>query len=386
MPRFHRLTAIALAAALACLSPSFAAGPGVPAAANAQSLPTAQDGYFQRIERMADGVWLIAQPQPFHIQPIGNVMVVEQEDGLVLVDAGGSPGAGRRIVELVRSVSDKPVKAVAITHWHGDHALGLSAIAQAWPQAEVIATDTTASHLRGRSMQAYPKGAPDTRLQAAFDQRLEGLDGFLRDTLAKPDLPAADRRGFEASQRLLNQYRIDTRELYLVLPTRTFGERLLLDDPRRPVELRHPGRANTDGDLVAWLPKQRVLATGDLLVAPVPFGFNAYPADWLRSLQSLKALQPAVWIPGHGPAMRDGAYTDRVIALIGHTRDAVAPLAARKVGMDQAKKDIDLSADRKRFVGDDAWLMRWFDRYWTQPFIDAAYREATGQPIEQGEG
>ena len=386
MHRFHRLTVIALAAALACPSPSFAAGPGVPAAANAQALPTAQDGYFQRIERVADGVWLIAQPQPFHIQPIGNVVVVEQEDGLVLVDAGGSPGAGRRIVELVRSVSDKPVKAVAITHWHGDHALGLSAIAQAWPQVEVIATDTTASHLRGRSMKAYPKGVPDATQQAAFDQRLEGLDTFLRDTLARPDLSVADRRGFEASQRLLNQYRLDTRDLYLVLPTRTFGERLLLDDPRRPVELRHPGRANTDGDLVAWLPKQRVIATGDLLVAPIPFGFNAYPADWLRSLQSVKALQPAVWIPGHGPAMRDDGYADRVIALISHTRDAVAPLAARKVGVDQAKKDIDLSADRKRFVGDDAWLMRWFDRYWTQPFTDAAYREATGQPIEQGEG
>lgn len=386
MPRFHRLTAIALVAALACPSPSFAAGPDVRAASETQALPTAQDGYFQRIERVADGVWLIAQPQPFHIQPIGNVVVIEQDDGLVLVDAGGSPGAGRRIVELVRSVSDKPVKAVAITHWHGDHALGLSAVAQAWPRAEVIATDTTASHLRGRSMQAYPKGAPDTALQAAFDRRLDGLGDFLHDTLARPELSAADRRGFEASQRLLNQYRIDTRDLYLVLPTRTFGERLLLDDPRRPVELRHPGRANTDGDLVAWLPKQRVLATGDLLVAPIPFGFNAYPADWLRSLQSLKAMRPAVWIPGHGRAMRDDAYVDRVIALISHTRDAVAPLAARKVGVDQAKKDIDLSADRKRFVGDDAWLMRWFDRYWTQPFTDAAYREKTGQPIEQGEG
>ena len=386
MPRFPRVTALALVVALGCASPSFAAGSGVVPAARMPALPTAQDGYFQRIERVADGVWLIAQPQPFHIQPIGNVVVIEQDDGLVLIDSGGSPGAGRRIVELVRGVSAKPVKAVAITHGHGDHALGLSAIAQAWPRAEVIATGTTAAHLRGRSMKAYPKGAPDAPLQAAFDQRLDGLDTFLRDTLAKPELSDADRRGFEASQRLLDQYRIDTRDLYLVLPTRTFGERLVLDDPRRPVELRHPGRANTDGDLVAWLPRQRVLATGDLLVAPIPFGFNAYPAQWQRSLQSLKALRPAVWIPGHGAPMRDDAYVDRVIALIGHTRDAVAPLAARKVGVEQAKKAVDLSADRERFAGDDAWLARWFDRYWTQPFTDAAYREATGQPIEQGEG
>ena len=148
----RRFLAAALAAS-SCLSAL--------AFAQAPSLPTQQDGYFQTITRVADGVWLIAQPQPFHVQPIGNVVVVEQADGLVLVDGGGSPGVGRRIAELVRSVSRKPVKAVAITHWHGDHVLGLSSIVQAWPKADIIATDITDAHLRGRSMKAYPKGAPD---------------------------------------------------------------------------------------------------------------------------------------------------------------------------------------------------------------------------------
>lgn len=348
--------------------------------------PTEADGYFQRISRIDEGVWLIAQPQPFHVQPIGNVVVIEQSDGLVLIDSGGSPGAGRRIVDLVRGVSDKPVKAVALTHWHGDHVLGLGAIVRQWPDAQVIATDVTASHLRGRSMQAYPQRAPDAQRQAAFDQRLDGVDAFVRDALAKPGLSAAERAGFEASQRLFAQYRADTRGLYLVLPTRTFAQTLRLDDARRPVELWHPGRGNTDGDLVAWLPEQRVMATGDLVVAPIPFGFNAYPASWMQSLDALKQKQPAVWLPGHGAAMREDAYVDRVIALIGRTRDAIAPLAARGLALEQARTQVDLSAERTRFAGDDAWLTRWFDRYWTQPFVDAAWREATGKPIEQGEG
>ncbi|MDI9237998.1 MBL fold metallo-hydrolase [Lysobacter sp. LF1] len=348
--------------------------------------PTEADGYFQRISRIDDGVWVIAQPQPFQVQPIGNVTVIEQADGLVLIDAGGSPGAGRRIVELVRSVSDKPVKAVAISHWHGDHVLGLSAIAREWPGVQVIATDVTASHLAGRSMKAYPKGAPDAALQAAFDQRLDGADGFVRDMLAKPELAATERAGFEAAQRLFHQYRDDTRDLYVVVPTRTFSERLRLDDAKRPVELWHPGRGNTDGDLVAWLPKQRAMVTGDLVVAPIPFGFNAYPAQWARSLAALKAKRPAVWIPGHGAPMRDAGYVDREIELIDRTRAAVAPLAKAGLTMEQTRAKVDLSAERAGFVGDDAWLSRWFDRYWTQPFSDAAYREATGQPIEQGEG
>jgi len=373
----RRFLAAALAAS-SCLSAL--------AFAQAPSLPTQQDGYFQTITRVADGVWLIAQPQPFHVQPIGNVVVVEQADGLVLVDGGGSPGAGRRIVELVRSVSRKPVKAVAITHWHGDHVLGLSSIVQAWPKADIIATDITDAHLRGRSMKAYPKGAPDAALQAAFDKRLDGPEAFLRDSLAKPGLTAREREGFEASQRLFAQYRIDTRGLALALPTRTFVDSLKLDDPTHPVELRHPGRGNTDGDLIAWLPRQRVMATGDLVVAPIPFGFNAYPEDWQRTLRTMRAMHPAVWLPGHGAAMHEDTYVARLDGLIGDTRDAVAPLAKQGLSMDEANKRIDLSADRARFVGDDPWLVRWFDRYWTQPFIDAAWREAKGEPIEQGEG
>jgi len=352
----------------------------------AQPLPTQQDGYFQTITRAADGVWLIAQPQPFHVQPIGNVVVIEQSDGLVLIDGGGSPGAGRRIVELVRSVSDKPVKAVAITHWHGDHVLGVSSIVQAWPSVDIIATDITDAHLRGRSMKAYPKGAPDAALQVAFDKRLDGPETFLRDSLAKPGLTARERAGLVASQRLFAQYRIDTRKIALALPTRTFVDSLKLDDATHPVELRHPGRGNTDGDLIAWLPRQRVMATGDLVVAPIPFGFNAYPADWQRTLRAMQAQHPTTWIPGHGAAMHDDAYVARLVDLFGHTRNAVAPLAKQDLTREETIKRVDLSDDRARFVGDDPWLVRWFDRYWTQPFIDAAYREAKGEPIEQGEG
>ena len=375
----RRLVAAVLAASLC--APVLASG-----VAPGPSLPTERDGYFQTITSVVDGVWLIAQPQPFHVQPIGNVVVIEQSDGLVLIDGGGSPGAGRRIVELVRSVSGKPVKAVAITHWHGDHVLGLSSIVQAWPTAEIIATDITDAHLRGRSMKAYPKGAPDAALQAAFDKRLDGPETFLRDSLAKPGLTAREREGFEASQRLFAQYRSDTRDLALALPTRTFVDSLKLDDATRPVELRHPGRGNTDGDLIAWLPRQRVMATGDLVVSPIPFGFNAYPADWQRTLRAMQAMHPAVWIPGHGAAMYEDTYVTRLIDLIGHTREAVSPLVKQGVTLDEANQRIDLSVDRARFVGDDPWLARWFDRYWTQPFIDAAYREARDEPIEQGEG
>lgn len=120
---------IILGAALA------AACPTVQAPVQAQQPADASlAGYLETIERVAPHVWLIRQPEPFHLQPIGNVTIIEQSDGLVLIDAGGSPGSGRRIVRLIKSVSAKPVKAVAITHWHGDHPFGLPAIVAEWPE------------------------------------------------------------------------------------------------------------------------------------------------------------------------------------------------------------------------------------------------------------
>ena len=58
---------------------------------------------------------------PHFIDPIGNVVVVEQSDGLVLLDSGGSFGSGERVVAMIRGISPKPVKAVVISHWHSDH-------------------------------------------------------------------------------------------------------------------------------------------------------------------------------------------------------------------------------------------------------------------------
>src|SRR4051812_29905493 len=77
-------------------------------------------GYRQVAERVASRVHLIHQVEPFQISPVGNVVVIEQSDGLVLVDSGASYGSGARVVDLVKAISPKPVKAVVITHWHND--------------------------------------------------------------------------------------------------------------------------------------------------------------------------------------------------------------------------------------------------------------------------
>jgi glyoxylase-like metal-dependent hydrolase (beta-lactamase superfamily II) len=344
------------------------------------------DGYSEIIEKVADGIWVVRQAKPFHLQPIGNVVVVEQKDGLVLLDSGDSPGAGRRIASLVRSVSAKPVKAVAISHWHGDHSLGLPGLKESWPNLRIITTAETKQDLLGAPMARYAKGGPDPAHSAAFRKSVEDTIAAMAVFVSKPDTPAFKKPGYAQTMRELADYDSDSEGLYVAAPTETFADRLVLADPVRPVELIHPGRANTDGDLAVWLPRQKVLATGDMVVAPIPYGFGSYPADWLRSLALLRAYPFRLLIPGHGAPQHDRIYLDRLAALIAHIRNQVAPLAAAHLSYDEARKKVDLSRERRLFAGDDPWLGLWFDQYWAEPFVKMAWQEANGIPITQGEG
>jgi glyoxylase-like metal-dependent hydrolase (beta-lactamase superfamily II) len=173
------------------------------------------------------------------------------------------------------------------------------------------------------------------------------------------------------------------------LPTRIegFATRRLLPDPVRPVELRFIGKGNTDGDLVAWLPRQRVLATGDLVVAPIPFGFGSYPASWQRDLETMIALKPRIIVPGHGLPMRNDSYLRLLRDMLRDLRDRMAVIGPSE-DLERAKTDITpvFAGYQNRFAGDDPWLQSWFVKYWQNPFSELLWKESRSIPIEQGKG
>lgn len=346
-------------------------------------LPRSTDGYYQQTLRIASGVWTFAQPS-FQVQPSGNVTLIEQADGLVLVDAGGSPGAARRVIAEIRRLSRKPVKAVIITHWHGDHPQGLPEILKAWPEARTVATRATQAHLTARKTMNTP-AVFDAAADEAFYKRGQGFIAYSR-RMAEQAVSPAEREGWSAAARLFTQYAEDMRGAITVAPREAFDDTLILPDPRAPVEVRFLGRANTDGDAVVWLPRQKVLISGDLVVAPFPFGFGSYPADWLISLDRLRAHDFEVLVPGHGPPQRDRAYLDRLSAAITEIRVSVTPLAQQGMSLDEVRKKVDFSSQAPGFIGDDPWLRRWFHEYWVIPFVTSVHKEAKGEPIVQSLG
>jgi glyoxylase-like metal-dependent hydrolase (beta-lactamase superfamily II) len=329
-------------------------------------------------------VHLLSTPEDYFGPVIGNVTVIEQSDGFVVIDSGLTAANGRAVVAHVKSRSSKPIKAVAITHWHNDHPQGVSAIRGAFPKVRIIATSATEAGMLGA--EAFDVGyAPDQRFDDAMTKQLVEVDANLQKLLADP-ATAPDRR--ERVKKAIVDYRAfpaSFRGTYIVPPTETFERELVIDDPDVPVRLLHLGRANTPGDALAWLPKQKIVVTGDIVVAPTPFGFFSYPGDWIETIGKLKALGFATLIPGHGGPQTDSAYLDKLVAAIADVRAQVGPLAKQGLPLEEVRKKVDFTKSID-FFGTTPRVRANAQSLFFDPMIPNAYKEARGEPIIQGEG
>jgi glyoxylase-like metal-dependent hydrolase (beta-lactamase superfamily II) len=339
------------------------------------------DPYAYVSEDIAPRVWVLRQAE-FHVQPRGNVTIVEQRRGVVLIDSGGSPSGAEQVIEEVRARTRKPVTAIVLTHWHGDHVLGAARLLEEWPRARLIATTATGASLSSPSLARFMPG-DDAAANAALQENIAGGVAYLNAQANDETLALDERLSFAQAANELQLYGLDMQRARRLAPNEVFDETLTLNDAYAPVEVRFVGRANTDGDAVAWLPRQRILITGDVAVAPVPYGFGSYPQSWIGVLRHLKTYDAAAIVPGHGAPMYDDAYFDQLIALLEEVRAQAGPLAG--LSDEEARARFDLSAQRAAFTGGDPWLERWFDAYFTQPILVSALKEARGQPIVQGE-
>jgi glyoxylase-like metal-dependent hydrolase (beta-lactamase superfamily II) len=115
-------------------------------------------------------------------------------------------------------------------------------------------------------------------------------------------------------------------------------------------QVRHIGPGNTPGDLVVWVAGDRLVATGDMVVAPVPYAIGSDLEPWIATLGALAALEAAVLVPGHGPVMRDASYLRDVHALIKGTHEQIEAMKARGVAREEAAAQLDTAAFREKHV------------------------------------
>lgn len=328
-------------------------------------------------------VHLLATPDDWYAAAIGNVILIEQSDGFVVVDSGTSAGNGRAVVRYAKSLANKPIKAVMVTHWHNDHPQGISAIRDAFPKVRIIATRGTEAGMLGP--ESYDVGyRPDAKFDQASLKLLQSSQDNYRKLLDDPATPSDRKERIRKALIQFDEMKKDFVGTYIVPPTETFERELVIDDRDVPVRMMFLGRANTEGDAIAWLPRQKIVASGDIVVSPWPFGFGSYSGDWIETLGKIKALGFTTLIPGHGAPQNDVSYLDKLIAAMSDLRAQIFPLAKAGMSLDDVKKKADFSKSIALF-GDTPRDKANLQSLFFDPMIGSVYKEALGQPIIQGD-
>lgn len=225
----------------------------------------------QTLEVLADGVYaLTAEGDP-------NVGAIEGEDFLVCIEALATPVAARKWLARLREHTDKPVRYLVLSHYHAVRVLGASAF-----DADVIV-----AHENTRALIAE-RGEADWASEFARMPRLA------EEPASVPGL---------------------------TWPTLTFSDRLTIDlgGDRGDLVLQYCGRGHTEGDIVAWLPKQRILFAGDLVEAQAAlYTGDAFHREWAGgTLDAVAALGAEALVGGRGATCRG---RDEVAAAIAQTR------------------------------------------------------------------
>jgi glyoxylase-like metal-dependent hydrolase (beta-lactamase superfamily II) len=251
-----------------------------------------------RFTEVAPRVW-VAHYDWMHV----NIVLVGGSDGLLMVDTHGSPAQARVVADDVRRLGAGPLTALVNTHEHWDHHFGNATMVAQFGAMPVHATEWAREHM-------------EESARRTFEQLEAGTDPHRDDVLATT----------------------------LHLPDRTFSSAVQLDLGDRAVELVHPGRGHTAGDLVVRVPDADVLVGGDLVEESDPpfIGDDSWPLEWPATLDLVLELttERTVVVPGHGQLV-DRAFVQDQRVDLGIIAETIRDLASRGVPASEALAQAD---------------------------------------------
>jgi len=334
----------------------------LPAAANELPFVWAQ---------VADGVYAALKHEPLRFNDSNSLVIVNEED-VVVVDAQATAADVEMLIGHIQSEIGKPVRFVVNTHWHGDHTQGNSAYADAYPGVDFIGHETLIEDVPSRAA-----GAIDEQIQAYVDAIAnaeemvssgQGPDGEPLSAEDAESLPGRIERARETVASLSA-----TR---FVPPTVAIRSGLTIHRGEREIRILH-FRGHTRGDLVVYLPKERVLATGDLM-DDLPYGGHGYPAEWLESLRVIRELEFDKLVPGHGRIREGREHFDRVLAMFETIVDGVRKAVEEGLSLEETKKRVVLVRHQLALAGIDETARRAFAEF-VPATVERAWLEARGE-------
>ena len=243
-----------------------------------------------------------------------NSAVIVGDDGCIVFDAQATPAMANKVIERVRTVTDKPIKYVVLSHYHAVRVLGASA----YKAQAVIASQETHRLIEERGQQDW-------------DSEYGRFPRLFQDAQSIPGL---------------------------TWPTLTFETDMSIYLGKREVRLMSLGAGHTSGDIVAWVPDAEVMFSGDLIeYHSACYCGDAHLREWPTTLNEIRAFNPKAIAPGRGDALKGVATGRDAIAM---TRDFVSYAVRRggDIGRQGQKPEGDHGGDAR---GDGSEILQLCD-------------------------
>lgn len=295
-----------------------------------------------RFTEVAEGVWHVSGTGS--VYTMSNALVLVGESDTLVVDSHVTPDAARALIDSLSVVTDKPIRYLVNSHYHFDHAHGN----QAFPDGiEIIGHEFTRVKLNGESgnvleentFRSFSDGVPAT--VASLAER------------AAAESNSARKASLEESHRVQRNYMNSIAEVIPTPPNITLESKMTLfqetSKGSREIQLLHLGRAHTGGDVVIFLPEEKVVFTGDMMLPGLSYMGDGHVDEWPATLEALKQLDFEAWVPGHGPVMRTMEPISNFQRYLVDLWSETEKLKASGMSASQAAIEIDLTSHKSNF-------------------------------------
>jgi glyoxylase-like metal-dependent hydrolase (beta-lactamase superfamily II) len=264
-----------------------------------------------------------------------NSAVIVNRDEVMIVDSHISPESGRAV--STRQGDYRQARALLInTHFHYDHTNGNQAFLPASTSSATSSPAEADRRCAGKGM---------------FADLLKGLPRHLHDLNTHPP-SYTDAAANQLLQQLIGAqtaFAASLKELKVAPPNVTLVDRMTLFRGDREIRLLYLGHGHTGGDIVVYLPKEKVLCSGDLLVHDIANLIDGYVNEWPDALEKLKPIDFVDVIPGHGEPFKGKERIDWFQAYLRDLWKQGSALHEQKVPAADAAKRIDMTVHKSHY-------------------------------------
>ncbi len=293
-------------------------------------------GKVFNFEKIADGVYY-ATATGAMITGSNDVVIVNDND-VLLVDAGTTPAVARALVQDIKLLTSKPVRFLVNTHFHYDHTDGNSIFG---PEVQIIAHDYVRQSMLNLDVLHRE---PFKTAQANLPGQIEALKKQVSEE-KDPQQKATLQQQLAATELEQKQFA----EIKPTPPTMTYASNLTLFRGGREIRLLFLGRGHTPGDTVVFLPKERIVCTGDLMESRLAYMGDGIFDEWVTTLDALKKLDFDTVLPGHGVPFHEKSLITAYQNYLKDLTAQVAKLRGEGATADQAAQKVDLTSHKADF-------------------------------------